>query len=253
MKPIIIAAAVLIWPLVGFTAGYGQELTQAEQQAMEDTLQYALEENQLNQGSEWVNPDTDRSGVVAPTRTFSNSQGQACREFIKTIIIGGKEEQGYGTACRQADGSWQIVSPQQQTARPPQSTTVYVHTPPERYYAYPPEVYFRSPIYLSFSYFHRHGRSYRGDFHISGRDYWYRHPHRIKQKVIVVPPRYERYRRHDGLKYKGTYRYRDGWDDHRGRGDHRSWDRDRGRDDHRSWDRDRDRGRDRGWRHDGRR
>ena len=235
MKRSIVAAAVLFWPLLGFTTGFAQELSTAEQQAMEDTLQHALEQNQPNQGSEWVNPDADRSGTVAPTRTFSNSQGQPCREFIKTIIIGGKEEQGYGTACRQPDGSWRIVAGEQQMDRPPQSTTVYVHTPPERYYAYPPDFYFRSPIYLSFDYVYRHGRSYRGSFHMSGRDYWYRHPSRLKQKVIVVPPRYESYRRHDGLKYKEKYRYRDDWHDHR--------DRDRGRD------------HDRGerWRHDDRR
>ncbi len=229
MKRIMIAAAALLWPLVGLTTASGQDFAGPEQQAMTDTFQYAMEKNQLNQAAEWVNPDTGRSGVVAPTRTFSNSQGQPCREFIQTIIIGGREEQGYGTACRQPDGDWQIVSPGQGATRPPPPTTVYVHTPADRYYAYPAEVYSRFPIYLSFSHVYRHGTSYRGNYHMSGRDYRYRHPVKIKQKVIVVPQRYEPYRRHDGLKYKEKYRYRDDWRDNRSRGQGKGrghWDND---------------------------
>ena len=33
-----------------------------------------------------------------------------CREFTRTIVIGGEPQQGVGTACLQSDGSWQIVS-----------------------------------------------------------------------------------------------------------------------------------------------
>ena len=33
-----------------------------------------------------------------------------CREFTRTIIIGGEPQQGVGTACLHSDGSWQIVS-----------------------------------------------------------------------------------------------------------------------------------------------
>ena len=35
---------------------------------------------------------------------------QDCREFQTTITIDGREQPGYGTACRQSDGSWKIVS-----------------------------------------------------------------------------------------------------------------------------------------------
>ncbi len=223
MKRIMIAVAVLVWPLVGFTPGFGQEFAGPEQQAMDDTFQYALEKNQLNQGSEWVNPDTGRGGAVAPTRTFTNRQGRPCREFIQTIIIGDREEQGYGTACRQPDGSWQIVAPGQQSARAPQPSKVYVHTPANRYYAYPSEVYSRFPIYLSFSYVYRHGTTFRGTYHMSGRDYRHRHPAKIRQRVIVVPPRYEPYRRHVGPKYKEKYRYRDNWRDNRNRWSGKGW------------------------------
>lgn len=33
-----------------------------------------------------------------------------CREYTKTIRVNGRKESGYGTACRQPDGSWMIVS-----------------------------------------------------------------------------------------------------------------------------------------------
>ena len=39
-----------------------------------------------------------------------NSTGSMCREYQQTIKVGGKTEQGVGTACQNADGSWQIVN-----------------------------------------------------------------------------------------------------------------------------------------------
>jgi surface antigen len=43
-------------------------------------------------------------------REGTSESGKYCREFQQTVTIGGKTEQAYGTACRQPDGSWQIVS-----------------------------------------------------------------------------------------------------------------------------------------------
>lgn len=45
---------------------------------------------------------------AAPTRTFQ-SNGRYCREFQQEITVGGQRQQGFGTACRQPDGAWQIV------------------------------------------------------------------------------------------------------------------------------------------------
>ena len=38
-----------------------------------------------------------------------STQGQYCREFQRDIIIDGKPERAYGTACLQPDGTWKIV------------------------------------------------------------------------------------------------------------------------------------------------
>ena len=50
------------------------------------------------------------SGYVTATREGSSSSGRYCREFQHEVTIGGKREQSYGTACRQPDGSWEVIS-----------------------------------------------------------------------------------------------------------------------------------------------
>ena len=57
----------------------------------------------------WSNPKSGNTGSYTPVREGTSSSGKYCREFQQTITVGGKTEQGYGTACRQPDGSWQIV------------------------------------------------------------------------------------------------------------------------------------------------
>lgn len=36
--------------------------------------------------------------------------GQYCREYIRTVTIGGRTQQAYGTACLQPDGAWKTVN-----------------------------------------------------------------------------------------------------------------------------------------------
>jgi len=57
----------------------------------------------------WINPDTGVQYSVTPTRTYDTATGP-CREFTTKAIIGGKRETVFGTACRQADGSWQVMN-----------------------------------------------------------------------------------------------------------------------------------------------
>ena len=54
--------------------------------------------------------DGNASGYVTPTREGSSSAGRYCREFQHEVTVGGRTEQGYGTACRQPDGSWEMIS-----------------------------------------------------------------------------------------------------------------------------------------------
>ncbi len=56
---------------------------------------------------EWVNPDSGTAYSITPTHTYE-SRGAPCREFTMDAEVGGHAEQVYGTACRQADGSWKM-------------------------------------------------------------------------------------------------------------------------------------------------
>ena len=50
--------------------------------------------------------------VVQPERSVTREQSPQesyCREFQRDVIIDGKPERAYGTACLQPDGSWKIV------------------------------------------------------------------------------------------------------------------------------------------------
>jgi surface antigen len=67
----------------------------------------ALETTPAGQSVAWNNPDSGHSGSVTPIRTYQ-SGGTYCREYQQTVTIGGKQEQSYGTACRQPDGSWKV-------------------------------------------------------------------------------------------------------------------------------------------------
>lgn len=86
----------------------GKSLDRADQLAMAQVTQHALESSPSNQSSAWRNPDTGNYGSVTPLRSYDSAQGP-CREFQQSVVVGGRSEQAYGTACRQADGSWRVV------------------------------------------------------------------------------------------------------------------------------------------------
>ena len=58
----------------------------------------------------WNNPDSGHSGTITPRRDGTDTGGNYCREYQSTVTIGGKTEQAYGTACRQPDGTWKVIS-----------------------------------------------------------------------------------------------------------------------------------------------
>lgn len=49
-------------------------------------------------------------GSVTAIRDGVDGGGRYCREFQHDITVGNRTEQGYGVACRQPDGAWEIVS-----------------------------------------------------------------------------------------------------------------------------------------------
>lgn len=102
------ALGALLGSAVGSSAG--ASLDRADLAYYDQTAQRALETGNSGRAMPWNNPDSGNSGVVIPSAPYKNQTGQYCREFQNKITVGGKTQNGYGTACRQPDGSWQIVS-----------------------------------------------------------------------------------------------------------------------------------------------
>lgn len=102
-----IAASVIGGALVGGLAG--NLLDARDKRMANEAAQRALETAPSGKPVAWNNPDSGHSGTVTPVRTFE-SNGSYCREYQQTVTIGGRPENSFGTACRQPDGSWRIVS-----------------------------------------------------------------------------------------------------------------------------------------------
>ena len=88
----------------------GKSLDRADQLAMQHQTQNTLETSPSGTTNTWRNPDSGNRGTVTPTQTYQRNDGAYCRESTQTATVGGSTEEAYGTACRQPDGSWQIVS-----------------------------------------------------------------------------------------------------------------------------------------------
>ena len=113
--------ATLIGAAIGTMLGYivGNEMDKFDRQR----LNYTLEQGISNQVSSWINPDSGNQYWVTPKHAYSKplprKQGrrqnhhytqrtQICRQAEIIAIIDGKRERTYTTACRDANGDWQL-------------------------------------------------------------------------------------------------------------------------------------------------
>ncbi len=106
-------AAVGLGTLLGALAGQslGASLDRADRRRAAEAAQYSLEATPSGTTTAWHNPDSDNSGTITPGDGYRAPDGAYCREFQQTVTIGGRREDAYGTACRQPDGSWRIITP----------------------------------------------------------------------------------------------------------------------------------------------
>ena len=102
-----------IWTVLGIGLGamigqnIGQQLDERDRYLMAQTFEHTMEKAPTNAIGQWENPNTGHGGTITPTHT-TVTNGTPCREFTQTVSIGGQMQEAYGTACRQADGSWKI-------------------------------------------------------------------------------------------------------------------------------------------------
>jgi surface antigen len=99
-------AAVAAGTLLGGFLGnrVGASIDQQSQQRAFEAQQAAISQGQR---TNW-NSGT-ASGYVEPGPVYTGSSG-TCRRYTHTIYVNGKPQAGTGTACRNPDGTWQIVS-----------------------------------------------------------------------------------------------------------------------------------------------
>jgi surface antigen len=107
-NPAAIAASVIGGILIGGMVG--NLLDQRDKQMAAEAAHRAMETAPTGKSVEWKNPDSGHSGTVTPTKTYQTANGTYCREYQTTVLIDGKKERATGTACRQPDGTWQIVN-----------------------------------------------------------------------------------------------------------------------------------------------
>lgn len=101
-----VAVGALAGAMIG--GSIGESLDRADRAYLADAQAEALAAP-VGRRITWRNPDSGNSGSVTPTRDgYDRITGDYCREYETAIFVDGREETGYGTACRQPDGTWEI-------------------------------------------------------------------------------------------------------------------------------------------------
>lgn len=103
-----IAAGAILGGLLGGVIG--NRLDAADRRYADEAAYRAFENAPVGSSTTWRNPDTGRYGTITPTRTYRGAEGAPCREYEQTVYIDGERELVRGTACRQSDGRWRVVS-----------------------------------------------------------------------------------------------------------------------------------------------
>lgn len=103
--------------------------------------------------------------LAAPQAKAAN--GDYCREYTRTVFIGGRTEQAYGTACLEPDGAWRVADENLNNNGgydynnvQPQNVTYVINDGPRRiyqpriryvnydtYYYRPARAYYPAPIF----------------------------------------------------------------------------------------------------------
>ena len=105
------ALGAVIGAMVGGNVGRSLDATSRRQAGA--AAERALDTADVGESITWENPDNSGGpayGSATVTRQGADNAGRTCREFQQTVIIGGREEQSYGTACRDENGDWKIVT-----------------------------------------------------------------------------------------------------------------------------------------------
>jgi len=100
------AAGVFVGALIG--SEIGRSMDEVDRMRANEAANRA-QAAPLGERITWNNPQSNNYGSYTPVRDGYSDNGNYCREFYQTVSIAGKNEEAYGVACRQNDGTWRIV------------------------------------------------------------------------------------------------------------------------------------------------
>lgn len=110
------AAIVGLAVLGGWLGGeLGEGLSTEDKQQAGTTTQEALANNRAGQASAWSNPSTGASGQVTPGPVYKPKTGahagKQCRQIdVVAKPANGEVNRGKRTACRNANGEWEVLN-----------------------------------------------------------------------------------------------------------------------------------------------
>jgi|TARA_B100002003_G_scaffold242391_1_gene265323 surface antigen len=104
---VAVAAGTLLGAFLG--GEIGRSLDRADRIALAGAQQRA-HAAPLGETIQWSNPDSGNYGEIRPTREGRSETGRYCREYQNSVVVNGQTQQAYGRACRQPDGSWQVIN-----------------------------------------------------------------------------------------------------------------------------------------------
>jgi len=70
----------------------------------------ALARNEKNFSQSWENPETGARGSVTPLSSAYADNGNTCREFLASHVLGKVETWLEGSACQAGTGKWEVRS-----------------------------------------------------------------------------------------------------------------------------------------------
>jgi surface antigen len=100
---VAIGAGAIAGALIGGSIGKNMDDTDKMKTSQ------ALDNNNVGQPAYWTNQKTGNEYKVTPVKNVTVKSNKYCREYTTTATIAGKQQQLYGTACRQPDGTWKQV------------------------------------------------------------------------------------------------------------------------------------------------
>lgn len=106
-RGVAIAGGVIIGGALGNMIG--KTLDCEDVKRHQQATYQAMDSNPNGTTTSWRNSETGAYGSTTPTSSYSNSNGDPCRNFDTTVTnANGETQTGTGVACRNSNGGWDV-------------------------------------------------------------------------------------------------------------------------------------------------